>query len=129
MNAEEISNIYKKVSKDHRYGASTFPEVKNVCVELILQRMPGYSIDPDIIDERKAAILNDYFLESVADVKEGYAEKLVSQKELVDSKKKEYYRMSKVKQFFATANFERLKELSKKNELTAQEEKELRRMF
>ena len=95
---------------------------------------PVSSEDPkfhEIMDTRRKAVLKDYFSERGLDssIKEGQAKELVAQKELVEQKKKEYFRMSKFKKALASMSYKKLVRLSEKKELTDKEENELRRMF
>lgn len=135
MDARDIANIYQTICRDNPYtNHSDYDGIKDVCIELILKRMPPVDINKEnfheILEKRREAIKSDYFFALVSgDVKEGYAKELVSQKELVTEKKKEYFRMSKFKQALATMSFKRLLELAKKQELTEREQKEIGRMF
>jgi len=133
MDADDIVNIYREINSRNPY--TSHESVKDACVKLILLRMPKVdSKDPNyskIIEERIDSILIDYFHESKigSKVEEGHAKELVGQKELVEEKKKEYFRMSKFKRALATMSFKKLMKLSEKKELTDKEENELRRMF
>ena len=133
MNAEDIANLYHRLDTRSQY--TTHEMQKEACVELIVHKMPPVSSeDPkfhEIMDTRRKAVLKDYFSERGLDssIKEGQAKELVAQKELVEQKKKEYFRMSKFKKALASMSYKKLVRLSEKKELTDKEENELRRMF
>lgn len=135
MDAKEVANIYHKICRDNPYSNhSDYEGIKKACIELILKRMPPVGTEEEnlheILEERREAIKNDYFYGLVrGDIKDGYAEELVSQKELVTSKKKEYFRMSKFKQALARMSYEKLKKLAKKKELTEDDKKAIKGMF
>lgn len=133
MTADEIANIYRVKCNNNPY--TTYEMEKNACTQLILLRMPRIDVnDPEKvekIDERVEAILKDYFYEYLpgSKVADGYARKLVEQKELIVEKRKQYFRMSKFKQALASMKYQRIVDLSKRSELSTREENELRRMF
>lgn len=132
MSADEIARLYYRVKNKDYYGVEEYPEVKETCIGLILNRMSTVDInDPqrkEIIDKRTDSIKRDYFNENI-NVEDDYAKKLVSQKELIVDKKKEYFRMNKFKRTLATINYKKLLELANKYELNNKEENEIRRMF
>ena len=133
MNAEEIGHLYYEMYQHtNQYGSFDCSKIKEVCIELIARKMPHLDEkDPDYkkkLEERIEAIKKDYFHER-NDAKEGSAKQVIEKTELITAKKKEYFRMSKLKQALQLMNYQKLIRLSKKEKLSEDEKESIRGMF
>ena len=133
MDAEDIQRLYYKIEqREQQYMHYDCSKQRTVCVELITKRMPDVNInDPklhEIMEERREAVRKDYFREDNKAIP-GTAKRLIEQKETIQTKKKEYFRMSKFKQALQFMNYSKLKQLERKEKLSEAELAGIKGMF